>query len=209
MVVNILTRGNIRQVLQDNNKSFEPYKHYSEEELDHLPKIITDEQLIHVEDMIYKASHEDETVEYKIGNNILRLTWSIERKQFLSYYHVTENITYEKTCKQLTFYLGGSVNSISTPKNHLYYNGYNEKTRNKLLNDVQFTKEFVIKHPEILINQCCGTNLSTYKKINETYEWHTTGYQSFDPYFEGEMNVSSSMDHLCRRMIIQYSWVFE
>lgn len=204
----LLTRDNIRQVLQRYNESLEMGKRYTTEELNNLPHIITDEQLNHLQDMIYTASHGADTVEYKINNNILRLTWNNERKQFLSYYHITETLSYEKTCEQLTFYLGGDICSISTPTNHLYYNDYNEHICHRLLYDEQFTKEFVLEYPELLINGCHGTHLTTVKKINNTYEWHTTSYSPFDPYFKDEI-VSSLMDHLCKRMIIQYSWVFE
>ncbi len=214
----ILTHDNIRQVLQEYNvkkPSDNIFINFiSGEAAYDDSKIITDEQLIHLENMIYKASHGDETVEYNMNNNTFRLTWNSEQKQFLSYYHITEILSYTKVCKELTRHLNGRVNSISTPTDHLYYSDsfrdiglpmeYNKQLLYNLIIDVQFTKEFVIKHTELLINQRNGNLLITYKKVNETYEWHTIEISPFNPYFEGEICGGKAMDYLCHNMILQY-----
>lgn len=153
---------------------------------------LTDECFNRLENMIYNVIHNGDdihnhNVEYKRGKNILRLTWDVQENNLMIYYQNYYILSFDKTCKELSSLVRWDVTFITTPNDSIYYFSeyrnatHGKNTRNKLINDENYTRGFVINNDKVCFGRMGPP--SKYEKISDdSYEWSHQFYETYEIY---------------------------
>lgn len=170
--------NHVIRILEKNNTA----KKYniSEEDLENIKD--------NIENIINGPNH---TIEYKNKNDIFRLTWDPEAKQFIGYYQNFITLSFDETYEQLQALLKfePKCDFICTTHDMVYYNSgvykenktiFNKMLHAMLSNEKNFIRTFVRNNNNISIS-IMGTASYEYKKIGNKYKWESRILESYDP----------------------------
>lgn len=151
---------------------------------------ISEENLEKIKDMIVKSVNGPlNTIEYRNDNNLIRLTWDPEVKQFISYYQYYYTLSFEKTCVQLRTFLEYNCDYICTTHNMVYYNSgihkdtktiFNKALCAQLSNENNFIRNFVRNNNNVSIS-IRESAFYEYKKTADKYKWESRITEAYNP----------------------------